>query len=110
MMKLFIFSAACLTGASADRINQSKVEFYYENLETQLQTYTKWNYVQTYDPVANRYQEYYYMPNIGKNYYWNVTDTDSYDNKLFAEQYVNLLYGEDTYYHNYGMYDRDGGF
>ena len=50
------------------------------------------------------------MPNIGTSYYWNKTDTDHGGNKLFAEQYVNPLYGEDKYYHTYGMYSSDGGF
>ena len=28
--------------------------------------------------------------------------------KLFAEKYYNAMYGEETYYHYYGVYDADG--
>jgi len=38
-----------------------------------------------YYPASDKYQEYYYMPNIGQSYYWNKTDTDHGGNKLFAE-------------------------
>ena len=84
-VRLLIAFAACLACVNGQEVPEKKGEFYYQNLETGEQQYTKGWYVSQYYPAEDKYQEYYYMPNIGQSYYWNKTDTDHGGNKLFAE-------------------------
>ena len=64
-MKLLMSIAACLACVSAEEAPVKKGEFYYQNLATGEQQYTKGFYVSSYYPANDKYQEYYYMPNIG---------------------------------------------